>query len=666
MKIPFADLPFGDLLNKAKSLFVRPSKNSGPLPMPERPDKPESDKFAKTVTPNAVQTLTTQSSPESLMSAPTPRIVSAGRGNSSALRDLPPAVALALEPRVERVLSVGLTDLIAHVPSGYLKPSASFDVSRRVLLKAAEVEKGMAMGRPTIGINAIYQQMPEIFMHVVPAGDLTLVAVPFEKLLSELSQRDDQATEQIAQQFETPFLQVTMEDTKKFGITMEPVNIAQMPELSSARMQMATAETLAAAAPETKLPRFAQSGPTTMAKGAQPISLQTNAPAPIAFAPSPQKNGTPAKPESKPISLSPLQPPAPPLKFGTGEPAIPRVPASSGPPVPEAPPLRIPFEVPGAEKPAPVPEGLGTLPLDGAAPLSPGAPAAPQVTLPLRAILQSLPPLQLKGDPASVPAEARISFQFSQIASQLTTGKVAIPPKDFHAALPAEYRSLFLPDAVEAAVPLSLPDVLANLPGNALQMRGDQETLTPDEVFETPFSQKADEDAKRFEQTPAAKKEPPKVEEAKVPEIIPQAPERVIAEQAKPAPPKKTEFDAKAAVAQASALPGVTSCAVTFVDGLSVAGNIPPQLGLDGLSAVAPTLLQKLAKHMLETKLGALTGLTVHGENSPATFFSAGNICLTAVHDADGLSSHTQRELASMTRKLSETYAQPETEHVDH
>ena len=99
------------------------------------------------------------------------------------------------------------------------------------------------------------------------------------------------------------------------------------------------------------------------------------------------------------------------------------------------------------------------------------------VTLSLRPILQSLPPMQVAGDVESVPADAKISFRMSAIAPQLATGKVAIPPKDFHASLPEQYRGLFLPDAVEAPVQLSLPDVLANLPGDSLRMRDDQEVF---------------------------------------------------------------------------------------------------------------------------------------------------------------------------------------------
>ncbi|PYJ40402.1 MAG: hypothetical protein DME86_12275, partial [Verrucomicrobia bacterium] len=85
------------------------------------------------------------------------------------------------------------------------------------------------------------------------------------------------------------------------------------------------------------------------------------------------------------------------------------------------------------------------------------------VTLPLRPILQNLPPMQITGDISAVPAETTVSFQFALIAPQLASGKVVVQPKDFQAALPAEYRNLFLADAIEAPVQLSLPDVLANL-----------------------------------------------------------------------------------------------------------------------------------------------------------------------------------------------------------
>ena len=321
--------------------------------------------------------------------------------------------------------------------------------------------------------------------------------------------------------------------------------------------------------------------------------------------------------------------------------------------------------------------------------------------------------MQVAGDVTSVPADAKISFRMVLIAPQLASGKVTIPPKDFHAALPEEYRGLFLPDAVEAPVQLSLPDVLANLPGDSLRMREDQEVTSQDEFFETPFSAKAKEDAERFASDrktarPSAaasskpevpKAETPKIElpkaaEAEVPKVrapdlqVPKvaAPKIEVAkvelsapvdafrvpvgpiERAETAMPAEgaPKFDAKAAIAEACALPGVASCSVIFADGLIIAGNIPDEMHMEGLSAVAPTMLKKLQKHMCETQLGPLSCITVHGEKSPVTFFSAGDLCLTAVHNGFELSAASRRELSRITQELSRTYPQVETPHVDH
>jgi len=364
---------------------------------------------------------------------------------------------------------------------------------------------------------------------------------------------------------------------------------------------------------------------------------------------------------------------------------------------PQAAPPKIAEQTPAP--PPPVREAPTVAPI-AAGPLEPTQ--EPMVTLPLRPILASLPPMQVTGDVASIPADAKISFRMTLITPQLASGKVVISPKDFHAALPEQYRSLFLPDAVEAPVPLSLPDVLANLPGDSLRVREDQEVASQDEMFETPFWAKAKEDAERFARRrgtvpPAAAPAEPEVPKAEIPKVEPSDVAKAEAlkvtippRQARGLEPVETadlqvpiptasgetsvakpdeaapKFDAKAAVAQACGLSGVASCSVIFADGLIIAGNIPDEMHMEGLSAVAPTMLKKLQKHMCETQLGPLSCMTVHGEKSPVTFFSAGDLCLTAVHNGTELSAESRRELSRITQELSRTYPQVETPHVDH
>jgi predicted regulator of Ras-like GTPase activity (Roadblock/LC7/MglB family) len=235
-----------------------------------------------------------------------------------------------------------------------------------------------------------------------------------------------------------------------------------------------------------------------------------------------------------------------------------------------------------------------------------------------------------------VPEEVRINFPLLLITEQLATGRVAIMPKVFYEAIPADYQQLFEVDPQDTPVILPLQEVMQNVPATALQMRSDQEQIVQEEVFETPFSAQADEDAKRFNAGDAADAQP--VE----------------------------KIDAKQVVARAIALPGIDGCSITFSDGLSLAGNLPAAIEADGLCAVAPTLLQRIDKHMLDTKLGSLNSMTLRGTNANLTFFMLGNICLCALHSAGELIADTRTQLAQMVDELSRTYSPPEISHVDH
>ena len=526
-------IPFLDLVRKAKEKFEAKRRPAGLAPLPSVQDKPESDKLAKRVTPYAVRTMTPEpSAPALAASAIATRRMSVTRPSAGAPPDFGPRVGVAVEPRGERTLSLALSDVIAEMPNGYLKPHESFDTSRRIALKAAEVEKGLAAGRPSISIAAIYQQAPEIFLHTVQPSDTAVVMLPAKKVIDELSLlrvREDQTAEPIMAQVETPFLKMMVEESAKFGTKLAPFTTTELPPLPEPVSSAAAAESAPVAAirpqpasrpiqpsPAMKLPVQPPPAaiPPAQPPPVAPATSRTIPPPPVETEPT--RDGSMARITFVPPSAPAENKPEKSLPIGTGGPAFPRVPASSGPPVPPAAPpaaapTRIPFQMPpsavppkvAAQTPAPAPPTTSA-PVQETPKVVPVAATSveptqePMVVLPLCPILASLPPMQIAGDVASVPADAKISFRIALIAPQLATGKVTIPPKDFHAALPEQYRGLFLPDAVEAPVQLSLPDVLANLPGDSLRMREDQEVTTQDETFETPFSAKAKEDAERF------------------------------------------------------------------------------------------------------------------------------------------------------------------------
>ena len=62
----------------------------------------------------------------------------------------PQRLARALEPKLERAISLTIADFIEHVPTGYIKPVEILDSSARVSLKASEIEKGMPEKNPKI------------------------------------------------------------------------------------------------------------------------------------------------------------------------------------------------------------------------------------------------------------------------------------------------------------------------------------------------------------------------------------------------------------------------------------------------------------------------------------------------------------------------------------
>jgi len=189
------------------------------------------------------------------------------------------------------------------------------------------------------------------------------------------------------------------------------------------------------------------------------------------------------------------------------------------------PPVRIPFKMVTAapmleEEAKPKPEPWLTkesLAADSEMPAEPKvAPAVVsetarvtevKIALPLLPILKSLPPMQLTGDPSCVPPDVRLELPFALIEPQLASGRVSVTAKVFEVSMPVSFRGLFQagPGAVDVALPLQ--EVLKNLPAASLRMRDDQEEQEAGQNFATPFSAKADEDAKRFNvpATPVAK-----------------------------------------------------------------------------------------------------------------------------------------------------------------
>src|SRR5438874_9696969 len=653
-------IPFLNLFKKLTSRWAPDAAEQKPTSTPVRVvKKPASERLSKTVLPHATRSFSPPDLFRSAAGAPSPRAstppleLGARRITASAKRSqsshLPPALARALEPKLERAISLRIADFIDRVPAGYIKPVEILDASACVSLKASEIEKGMPDKNPSISLPSLYQQVPEIFLRGVRPDDQTRVALPYEKVLEQFQGvhvRSDQLRDPPIPQLDTPILKATMQDSERFGTKLEPLETSAA--LSRVPVKMATAESIAAAEPDAMV----QEKPTSTSPGHRVISLY-----------SPElksKNEPPAPSSPRDESVSPRRPNRTDLKTpleilpnGTGASASERVPASSGPPVPTPLPFspalpKIPFEPPVANPTASkkLEELLRSKP--GAA----STPAKDPITLSLKAVLQNLPAFQLNGDVGAVSNEERLTLPLALIEPQLASGRISIAPDVFEAALPEKHRGLFQADEVKTPVALPLEEVLKNLPATILKLRDDQEGFALDTDFETPFSAKAKEDARRFATDKASTE--------KIPDQATEQPKIDIA------PVAEKKVDPKEVVAQVSALPGVKACAITFSDGLSLAGELPGEIAAEGLSAMAPALVKRIAQHVRETKIGSLVAVTLYASRSAVSFFAQGNICLAAVHADGSLLAQTRTQIAELVEKLSRVYAQSETPHVDH
>ena len=135
-------------------------------------------------------------------------------------------MALALEPRVERVISLDLADVAAQIPADYIKPIESIDGTRRILLKAPRSKEEWPRA------NRPFRSPPSTsrcrrFSCAPSLRPMTRKCSFRSRKCSSNSRslqvRSDQERHQAVPQVETPFLQVTLEDNSRFGTTIEAV-----------------------------------------------------------------------------------------------------------------------------------------------------------------------------------------------------------------------------------------------------------------------------------------------------------------------------------------------------------------------------------------------------------------------------------------------------------
>ena len=96
-----------------------------------------------------------------------------------------------------------------------------------------------------------------------------------------------------------------------------------------------------------------------------------------------------------------------------------------------------------------------------------------------------------------------------------------------------------------------------------------------------------------------------------------------------------------------------------FGDGLSLAGSLPAELETDGICAMAPSLMQRIENHLVDTKLGPLRGMTLSCVKGAITFYMHENLCLAALHSDVDLPGESRDRLGRIVHELSRKYSHP-------
>jgi hypothetical protein len=271
-------------------------------------------------------------------------------------------------------------------------------------------------------------------------------------------------------------------------------------------------------------------------------------------------------------------------------------------------------------------------PAEGAFAAGHGEIGEKEIKLRLQPILIDFPP-QL--EPAAIDSlhktQAELALPMGLIQSQLPHGRVVIPAEIFCRALPDDLRPYFESIDPAAEIPIPLQEIFSRLPASAIKLREDQEEDYPAVPIPTPFTEQADEDAKRFAQMPVEATEAGEAPEPKG------EPLRIAFENDS----KRLQaifhtdepLDLVKTIQNVGGLPGLKSCLLSTTDGLKLAGSFGEPGQEKAILTLLPELFGWTVSKLEGLQAGSLETVTFYYGLHQLSTFVQGKLCLTVVHD---------------------------------
>jgi hypothetical protein len=247
-----------------------------------------------------------------------------------------------------------------------------------------------------------------------------------------------------------------------------------------------------------------------------PIAPAPAPASPFALAPAMPRIESPPVPEPRvpPAALIPASAPAVADLHPLQAPgAIPRPLPASVPvqyaPVPQPPPMSAPAMEAAPVQPAPsAPAVVQSAPPAATLPATAPEEEVGEVSLRLVSVLRSVSVEMLGFDAANVPDSVLVIFPLSLIRPQLATGRVQVSLSDITAGVAEKFRPAFARAQPNLVATLPLSELFHALPSAAIPTAAPVPAALPSSFFETPFANRATEDATRIPTPAPAAPEP--------------------------------------------------------------------------------------------------------------------------------------------------------------
>ena len=276
-----------------------------------------------------------------------------------------------------------------------------------------------------------------------------------------------------------------------------------------------------------------------------------------------------------------------------------------------------------------------------------------EIIIRLEPVLSDFPPeLETPSIRSLIGTQAEIALPLGLIQSQLAHGRVIVPAEIFCRALPSDLKPYFATIDSAAEIPIPLREIFFRIPAEAIKLREDQETDSPEETILTPFTAQAEEDAKRFSEIPAIAAPP--ADKAPQPRVEP--PRIAVESESKRLQSlfmTDEPLDLTKTIQKVAELPGLKSCILSTTDGLKLAGGLENPDQEKAISAFLPELFQHTQSNLEGLGAGALETITLCYRLHQLSTFVQGELCLTVFHDNKPFKPGVREKIQAVVSELS-------------